>query len=140
MRLQEIQFKKIRPLLWPNSRQAGICAGLVVVAIIPLVGEALLQNSPRNVPEFINRLPDVNDQEKMRQQKGQLGLEAANADRKKQVSEDSAKLLKLATDLKAEIEKTGNNPLAVSAIRKTGAIEKLARTIRERMTLSVRSN
>jgi len=119
----------------------GIFVGLLAVAMIPVVGKALLQQNPRNVPEFLNRLPDVNDQERMRQQqKGQENFEAANAARKKQISEDSAKLLKLATDLKAEVDKTNQDTLSLSVIRKADAIEKLARDVKEKMKLTIGSS
>jgi IS30 family transposase len=103
--------------------------------MIPVVGKALLQNSPRNVPEFLNRLPDANEQERMRQaQTSEQNYEAVNAARKKQVSEESTKLLKLAIDLKAEVDKTGKDTLSLSAIRKADSIERMARDIREKMT------
>ena len=136
MKLQEIQFKTIFSP-WMKISRIAIAAGLVAVAIIPSVGKALLQNGPRNVPEFLNHLPDANDEEKMRQQKQtQQDFEAANAARKKQVSEQTAKLLKLATDLKEEVDKTGKDTLSVDTIRKAEAIEKLARNIKAKLTES----
>lgn len=118
------------------------------IAIAALLGLTLLRgtsqqpnNPPRNLPEFINRLPDANDQARMRQeQKGQADFAAANAMRQKQVSEDSAKLLQLATDLRGEIEKAGPNTLSLAALRKADAIEKLAHNIKQKMTVSVNSN
>jgi hypothetical protein len=137
MRIQRIPFPKMRPLPWLKTRQVGIFAGLVAVAMIPLVGKALLQNSPRNLPEFINRLPDANDQAKMRQQQmSQQDFEAANALRNKQVSEQTAKLLKLANDLKVEVDRAGKDTLSLNAIRKADAIEKLAHNIKEKMTVT----
>jgi hypothetical protein len=122
---------------WLKARQVGIVAGLVAVAMMSLAGKALLQNSPRNVPEFINRLPDANDQERMRQeQKSDKDFAASNAIRNKQVSEETAKLLKLANDLKAEVDKAGKDTLSLNAIRKAEAIEKLAHNIKEKMTVT----
>jgi hypothetical protein len=122
---------------WLKARQVGIVAGLVSVAMMSLAGKALLQNSPRNVPEFINRLPDANDQERMRQeQKSDKDFAASNAIRNKQVSEETAKLLKLANDLKAEVDKAGKDTLSLNAIRKAEAIEKLAHNIKEKMTVT----
>ncbi len=141
MKLHEVQLTRLPRLTWPRARKVGVFVGLVAVATIPLVGRALLQNSPRNVPEFLNRLPDTNEQERMRQQKeSQQELEATNALRKKQVSEETAKLLKLANDLKDEVDKTGKDTLSLSAIRKAEAIEKLARSIKQKMTVTAISN
>ena len=142
MKLQEIHLTRTPPLPYSKARQARIFVGLVSVAMIPVVGDALLQqNPPRNIPEFLNRLPDINDQARMRQQQNsQQNFEAANAARKKQISEDSAKLLKLATELKAEVDKTGQDTLSLSVIRRADAIEKLARDVKEKMKLTIGSN
>lgn len=59
---------------------------------------------------------------------------------KKQIAEDTEKLLKLATDLKTEIDKTNKDTLSLVAVRKAGEIEKLARNIKDQMKLTLRSN
>jgi len=85
-----------------------------------------------------NRLPDVNDQMGMReQQMKQQNFEAANAARKKQLAEDSEKLLALAVALKAEVDKTNKDTLSLSVIRKADAIEKLAHNVKEKMKLTI---
>lgn len=58
---------------------------------------------------------------------------AANAERRKQISEDSAKLLALATDLKAEVDKTNQDTLSLAVVRKAEEIEKLAHAVKEMM-------
>jgi len=67
----------------------------------------------------------------------QLNYAAANAERKKQIAEDSAKLLKLATDLKAEVDKTSKDTLSLNVIRKADEIERLAHSVKEKMKLTV---
>jgi hypothetical protein len=119
-----------------RSRQAAGMAALLCLTL--LQGTSQQPNQPRNVPEFINRLPDANDQARMRQnQKTQADFAAANAVRQKQVADDSAKLLKLANDLKSEVDKAGANTLSLNALRKADAIEKLAHNIKLRMTVTV---
>jgi hypothetical protein len=142
MRLQQIPSNSMIPIPRPKARKAGIVVGLVSAVMIPLVGNALLQqNPPRNLPEFLNRLPDANDQARMRQQQSvEQNFEAANAYRKKQIAEDSAKLLKLAAELKTEVDKTNKDTLSLSVIRKADAIEKLARDVKEKMKLTVGPN
>lgn len=54
-------------------------------------------------------------------------------DRKQQITDESAKLLKLASDLKAEVDKTSKDTLSLSVIRKADEIEKLAHDVREKM-------
>jgi hypothetical protein len=125
-------------LLW--LRPHAIIAVLITISLTPVTGIEPPQaqqppNTPRNLPEFLNRLPDANDQARMRQdQSGQPNFEAANALRKKEVTEDSAKLVKLANDLKAELDSAGKDTLSVSAIKKAEAIEKLAKSLKQKMT------
>ena len=127
------RMARSRGWLWP---QIAVIGGLLSMLDVPTRSHA--QNAPRNVPEFLNRLPDQNDVSRMRQeQTRELNFATANALRQKQVAEDSAKLLNLATDLKAELDKSGNGTLSASALRKANAIEKLARNIKQRMTLTV---
>jgi hypothetical protein len=63
-------------------------------------------------------------------QNGKPNSDAANAARKQQIADDSAKLLKLATDLKTEVDKSDKDTLSITVIRKAGEIEKLARSAR----------
>jgi len=56
-----------------------------------------------------------------------------NADRQKQLQQDTEKLLSLATELKQQVDKTDKNILSVDVIKKADEIEKLAKSVRERM-------
>jgi hypothetical protein len=49
-----------------------------------------------------------------------------------QAAADCASLLKLATDLKAEVDKTTKEELSVSVVRKADEIEQLARKVRKK--------
>jgi len=82
--------------------------------------------------------PDANAQMEMRdQQTKKQSFVAANSERKKQIAEDSAKLLKLATDLKSEVDKTNKDTLSLNVIRKADEIERLAHSVKEKMKLTV---
>ncbi len=145
MRLPQVPLVRTLFPQRPVAHRVAILICVVVAAMIPLVGKAFLQNTPpntpRNVPEFINRQPDFSDQERMRQeQKSQQGFEAINALRKKQVADDTARLLKLASELKAEIENTDKNTVSQSTLHKAAMIEKLARSIKEKMSVTVLPN
>jgi nitric oxide reductase activation protein len=67
----------------------------------------------------------------------QQSFDAANTERKKQISDDSTKLLTLAMALKAEVDKTNKDMLSLNVIRKADEIEKLARNVKEKMKLTV---
>ena len=74
----------------------------------------------------------------MREQQSKTqNFAAANAERKKQIADDSTKLLKLATDLKAAVDKASKDTLSLEVIRKADDIERLAHSVKEKMKLSV---
>jgi hypothetical protein len=64
-------------------------------------------------------------------------LDAANSERKNQFTDDSARLLKLANELKTEVDKTDKDTLSIGVIRKADEIEKLAHRVREKMKQTV---
>jgi len=59
--------------------------------------------------------------------------ETPDSGRKHQVSDDTSRLLELATQLKAEIDKAGKDTLSINVIRKAESIEKLAKGVKEQM-------
>jgi hypothetical protein len=73
-------------------------------------------------------------------QSGTRPPDAADPERKKQIAEESAILLKLATDLKAEVDKTTKDTLSLNVIRKADQIEKLAHNVKESMKPAVGQN
>ncbi len=88
-----------------------------------------------------NQPPDANQQMLMRQQQDKKqSFDAANVERRKIIADESALLLKLATDLKTEVDKTNKDTLSLSVIRKADVIEKLARDVKEKMKLTVGAN
>jgi hypothetical protein len=58
---------------------------------------------------------------------------ARNNERQKRLVADTDKLLALATDLKAQVDKTNKDTLSVDVVKKAEEIEKLARSVKERM-------
>ena len=123
---------------WRRVVWAGILTVLAAVAVSPAVGAGMLQNTYPHLPPELNRVPDQNQADEINQkQTKDQNFEAANAERKKKISDDSAKLLKLAQELKAEVDKTSRDTLSVGVIRKADEIEKLAHDVKERMKLAV---
>lgn len=56
-----------------------------------------------------------------------------NADRQKQLVADTQRLLSLANELKADVDKSTKDTLSLDVIRKADEIEKLAHTVKEKM-------
>jgi len=65
-------------------------------------------------------------------------LRALNAERQKSLVADTNKLLKLAQELQDEIGHTSPDALTPTQLRKVADIEKLAHSIKEKMSTSVR--
>ena len=56
-----------------------------------------------------------------------------NLDRQKRLVADTDKLLQLAQELKVEVDKSNKDMLSVTVIKKAEEIEKLAKSVKERM-------
>ena len=132
-----------------DKRWIWVMAGLAALLALGAAGMPGLQQPPdgnqqspnmgRNVDRSAaNRLPDANTQMAMRcEQARKMNVEAASVERKRQITDDSALLLKLATDLKAEVDKTGKDTLSLGVIRKADEIERLAHAVKEKMKLTM---
>ena len=75
------------------------------------------------------------EQQKQEQEKKRREL---NLQRRKQISDESAMLVQLSTELKAEVDKTDKDTLSLAVIRKAQDIEKLAHAVKENMKIAVR--
>jgi hypothetical protein len=146
MRIQIQQARNNRqPRIQRSKRLQWYSWGVSLTLLATVASTA--QNSqvpaPARTPHPIllpeaNRLPDANDQMEMHEQQAKKqDFATANAERKKQIADDSAKLLKLATDLKSEVDKTAKDTLSLNVIRKAEEIERLAHSVKEKMKLTV---
>lgn len=128
-----------------RSQLAQRCAWLVAIAVLTnlaMAGQQQQMPPPRPpkpilLPD-VSTMPDANDQMKMREELVKhLDFQAANTERKKQIDTDSAVLLKLAADLRAEADLTTSEKLTTDSIRKADEIERLAHNVQEKMKLTV---
>ncbi|UWZ82522.1 hypothetical protein [Occallatibacter riparius] len=105
---------------------------------------AIAQEAPPGSPDrplidpVLSKPPDKNAQMQMQQQQQtkKASYEAANTERRRQIADDSSKILELATELKKEVDKTDKDTLSINVIRKAEMIEKLAKGVREKMKLT----
>jgi hypothetical protein len=56
-----------------------------------------------------------------------------NTDRQRKLIEDTQKLLNLANELKADVDKSNKDMLSLDVIKKADEIEKLAHSVKEKM-------
>jgi hypothetical protein len=115
----------------------GILMAILASAQPPKQAPTSNPDKPYSIPEA-NRLPDKNDQMEMQdEQSKKANFPAANVERERQIANDTLKLLELATELKAEVDKTSKDTLSINVIRKAESIEKLAHGVKEKMKLTM---
>jgi hypothetical protein len=120
-------------------------AVIAPVLSLPALGQTSITPSitkpaprPSVVDPNANHPPDANDIQTMRdKQTNKQKFEAANLERMRQLATDSALLLKLAKELKSEMEANPNEALSDSMMKKAEEIERLARNVQVKMKLTV---
>ena len=117
---------------------------ILVVAGSANVGESQNSVSLPSRPKITllspeaNNPPDANEQMLMRQNQWKKeDFEAVNALRKKEIGDDSTKLLILTADLNAQLARLGKKPVPRRLMREAEVIELLARDVQAKMILSV---
>jgi hypothetical protein len=130
---------------WLPCRPGRIacCACAAAVFLLALgFGSVRAQDNPNEkrlpgIPRIANEPPDANAIMMMQQRKHRdLQFDAANAERKRRLNEEATMLLRLAGEVKQEVDR--NDPAFMRfTYRKTELIERLARDVQEKMKLTV---
>lgn len=76
---------------------------------------------------------DENDNDPMAHRVMVQQAQKRNTQRQQDIVNDTAKLLDLAQQLKAEVDKSSKEQMSVSVIKKAEEIEKLAKSVKEKM-------
>jgi hypothetical protein len=144
MRLLAVRTHDSHRLRKPHSWfSRWLLPGAVIAGMLTLACFAQMQQQPAHAPKPLilpeaNPVPDKNDQMKMQERNAQRhNFDAANAERLKQMMKATEMLETMAMALKAEVDDSKSGSLSQNALRKADTIEKLARIVKERMTLSV---
>jgi hypothetical protein len=148
MQIRRNNSDTLEPVATPNPFHRihfgrTIFALFAALAISGQVSSPQTPQGPSVVPHPIiipqaNRIPDANDQMQMSEQRTkQKNFDAVNARRAQAINDDATKLLILARDLNAEIDKLGDKPLPNKLLREAEVIELLAHDVQNKMTLTV---
>ena len=110
-------------------RCALVGALLITACPLGVCGWQTQHTEPLSNPaaEETNRRMRVDDSAEVRQ------AQLLRVERQKQLISDSDKLLKLATDLKQQINNTPAETLSADSVKKAAEIEKLAHSLRQRL-------
>jgi hypothetical protein len=86
----------------------------------------------------VNKRPDANQLSVINSRRVQLHLfAAANAERMRQLTDDSTRLLQIATELNSELTEVDKADVPAAAATKADMIEQLAHAVKEKMKLTV---
>jgi hypothetical protein len=115
---------------------------LKLFAAVLIAGCSLTVKAQQQLPPITTRPPvspgqapnpsDDNDQDVMARRAMVQQAQRRNEQRQQEIVSDTAKLLTLTQQLKAELEKNSKDPSAAT-IKKTEEIEKLAKSVKEKM-------
>jgi len=119
--------------------------GLALLLALALPGRAQQRPDLSQIPPYqqtaiaeqereLENLPSNDPAERARQ------LRMYNAARQKAMVSDTNKLLKLARELDDEVSRTNPDSLTVAELRKVAEIEKLARSVKQKMSASAPTN
>jgi hypothetical protein len=104
---------------------------LLIVLLLPVCGGLVPPAASQAAPPVPQQPPPPEDEERIRMEKDMA--KKANQQRQADLKRDTDKLLKLATELKQYVDKSNENVLSMDVIKKAEEIEKLARSVKEKM-------
>ena len=119
-----------------------VMVGLVLMTLssVKLSGGQVIPQQPSMQPPGGRQMPGMPGHDNSADPNDPLGphreeqqAKLRNMDRQKRLVADTDKLLSLATDLKAQVDKSTKDTLSVDVIKKADEIEKLAHSVKERM-------
>jgi len=107
--------------------------GVLLFSALWIPGNTVLAQNPK-VPSAQypgDQATQVEDEAKAKLERDMA--KKANQDRQMALKKDTDKLLKLATELKDYVDKTNENMLSLTVIKKAEEIEKLAHSVKDKM-------
>ncbi len=122
--------------------RAGTIAMVLLTGASGLIsgqgGGGIRQNPPQPMPGRGNiGLPPIDGRDLTMDPLGprleEQQARTRNNERQKRLVADTNKLLALATDLKQQLDKTNTDVLSVDVVKKAEEIEKLAKSVKDRM-------
>ncbi len=121
-----------------------LAAGLIALTCIPASkgngqqGAAQVPPKPIVIP---NRTLDSHELNDLAEQNAKKrNFDAANAERKRVIDDETKMLLILARDLKTKTDSLGSVPLTPTMVREAEVIELLASDVKEKMRLTINAD
>lgn len=130
-------FRKCRPWIAATTARRTLLFLLAVVSALPAVCQSENQHQPRasvwqqSSPQSPQQRRQEQDEELAKIQKE--NVRRANEQRQLELRRDTDRLLHLTNELKQYVDKTNENILSLEVIRKAEEIERLAKSVKEKM-------
>jgi hypothetical protein len=106
--------------------------GVLFLSVLWLTRHAAAQNPPVPSAQYPpDRATPAEDESKMKLEREMA--KKANQERQAALKRDTEKLLKLSTELKEYVDKTNENMLSLTVVKKAEEIEKLAHSVKDKM-------
>jgi hypothetical protein len=121
-----------------SPRRFALQLTLTLVLLSLLLGSCGAMAQPPTTPQAIPPLggtapSDNQGQDPTRARMEHEAEKQRNLQRQEEIKRDSEKLLELATELKQYVDKTNENIISVDVIKKAEQIEKLAKSVKDKM-------
>ena len=142
-------FRQSPPLKSKSWARGFLCLA-VLIAIPCTIGNSqqsasdgeIPQHNPSGIPPIsplANRTPNANRimEDSMQTPENRKRMELLNLLRQKEMTEETARLVRLANEVKAETGKATADSLTVVELRKVELIAKLAKSVRDKMKATV---
>ncbi len=112
-----------------------ICTALLQLFALNVALCAVLSSQGPPTPTFppAPGEPSQRDKDPMAEKVEREAAKQRNLQREQDIKRDSEKLLELATELKQYVDKTNENIISLDVIKKAEQIEKLAKSVKEKM-------
>lgn len=102
--------------------------------LFAIPGRAQSQSeAPRAIPPLRGEPASADDADDAQRQIAHEMAKKANQSREASLKADTDKLLKLAVELKAYVDKSNENVLSLDVVKKADEIEKLAHSVKDKM-------
>ena len=108
-----------------------IPAWTLIAALILLL--AMGSPAPAAAPQIVFQHPEPSAEDQTTAEMKKRAQREFNQQRQEQMKRDADKLLQLATELKHYVDQSNQNILSLEVMKKAAEIEKLAKSVREKM-------
>jgi hypothetical protein len=119
--------------LWKRMGCISTVLLLLVISSASQLKTEQQQQQPPGPPSYEGQTPANHAEDVWEEQQRKALAKKASLERQQDIRKDTEKLLELATELKQAVDKSNKDTLSLDVVRKAEEIEKLAKTVKNKM-------